>query len=188
MDRRKSQEPKELNGTVYIDIDGVILPYYDERDWQQPTQNLEKQWVNRYEFFYPAIIQRLGQLAARNILASSRGVSFLLEEQYAPVTTTLRLAGALPMDLHRPNHPPHKFAALSRHWAGDEKIWWKPRWSASSEPVGNKAVWIEDLATDDRLAEIEDPLLQDPNLLIIPPHPRLGLTHDEIDRIEDFLK
>lgn len=174
-------------GTIYLDIDGVIIPYYDERDFTQTDQGLEKKWISRYEFYYPEVVAALGGVAAKVISSSSRGVSFLFDNSYEQLRKDLGLRSTLVTDPFRPVFIPNKFSSVRHHWVNKDPAFW-PLNDDDTRAVGSKAVWIDDHAAIEDYHELhKDPLISDPNFLVIRPLGKMGLTLDHVKQIKDFL-
>lgn len=184
-----SFEHSTEKGTLYIDIDGVILPYRDEDGSNQHSQNLEKHWVDDLEFYYPKVIHQLARLPARKVLASSRGWSFLVNSEYRALNEELHYAGSLSIDAFRPGHIPFKFQAVVKHWLGNSEVAWSRLPKEKTRAIGSKAVWIDDYADVEKFPEIaEHPLLSDPRFLVIQPLGKLGITLEQVHRIAAFLE
>lgn len=191
MNSNEKPQPDQLpeKGTLYIDIDGVILPYYDERDVNQPpSQDLEKRWVSRDEFYYPEVVDALARTPAMKVLSSSRSLSFFFNSGYGTINEALNFAGSLSIDTFRPGHIPYKLRAVAKHWQQQSPVSWSTQQREDTRAVGPKAVWIDDHAWVERDSELaEHPLLADPHFLVIRPLGKIGLTLEQVQQVETFL-
>lgn len=201
-----------MQPSIYLDLDGVILPYNNEQDYVigddgRPSVRMDDQeavWLNRFEFYYLAIAKRLGGFAARGcqiILSSSRSYS-LYTTEYAPLFHNLgEPERCLVIDRLKPNYIEYKAEAVLNHFQGvkdegpEKRGWERGRSMIETPPPiqvpASKAVWVEDLADAERLRAADSArasqILDEALLLIIQPRGEIGLTMTEIDRIDAFL-
>lgn len=150
------------NATLYLDVDGVILPYFaqlSETDYSAtPNGELDREWIDRHEFYHPEVVRALGEVAARSlvVLSSSRALSFIHEPVYAGLVEKLQVQGALVIDALKPGLARHKAEAVRRHWTGvgdrglEDDLLARGRGKVFSyygeliEPQGDRAVWTDD--------------------------------------------
>lgn len=186
--------------TIYLDLDGVIFPYFKETQPEfqapvSPESELPRQWLNRFEFYYPAITQRLGEIATQGVrILPSSSRSFDLFLYYPSVVKDLGgIERTLVIDTYTPARINLKAEAVLNHWHGlvdqsSEKRGWERHRSMittppNSKPDGSRAVWIDDHATPKEVLQ----LLDDPSIKIISPLGTIGLTMSQLDEAERFL-
>lgn len=194
MERR---DKGERQSTLYLDIDGVIFPYFHEDVYHgrnNQNYNLRTEWVNDREFYYPEVVQALGSIAARSlvVLSSSRMAAFLHQPEYKGVVETLQLEGALFIDHHQPGRIEYKQEAVYRHWSrtpgeGVHEVF--RRGIAHKDtgcPLGAeglRAVWIDDHITDLPVGE----LVNGGSIEHVAPQQYTGLTLDDVARLVPLL-
>ncbi|HMS93073.1 MAG TPA: hypothetical protein PKD28_01675 [Candidatus Saccharibacteria bacterium] len=203
--------------TIYLDLDGVIFPYWHKSDGDLvrtesggPLQsrselqgNLKARWIDRHEFYYPAITKQLGAIAAQGaqiIGSSSRSLDLFIH--YPSVRDDLGdVERFLSIDTFEPGRIDHKAEAVIKNWQGvidlsNERRGWERRPSLqidhpTSKPPGSRAVWIDDHATPKILASSPSAYAKEalsiPSLKIINPLGTVGLTMAQLDEVEDFL-
>ena len=203
--------------TIYLDLDGVIFPYWHKSDGDlvqaepngplQPRselqKNLETRWIDCHEFYYPAITKRLGVIAARGaeiIGSSSRSLDLFLH--YPSVRDDLGdVERFLSIDTFEPGRIDYKAEAVVKNWQGvidlsNERRGWERQPSLrsnhpTSKPPGSRAVWIDDHATPKILAsspsEYAKEALSMLSLKVINPLGTVGLTMVQLDEAEGFL-
>lgn len=208
---------REPQHTIYLDLDGVVFPYWHKSDGGLvqtepggPLQsrselqgNMTTRWVDRHEFYYPAITKRLGAIAARGaeiIPSSSRSPDLFLH--YPSVREDLGDVGRfLSIDTFEPARIDYKAEAVVKNWQGvidlsrERRGWERQPSLRINHPIGNppgsRAVWIDDHATPKILAsspsEYAKEALFMPSLKIINPLGTVGLTMAQLDEAEAFL-
>lgn len=198
--------------TIYLDLDGVIFPYwhnfhFDIENESEPQSKVKDGmiplWVNRLEFYFPAITKRLGEMATRGvaILPSSSRSSDLFFD-YQSVSESLGgVEKCLVIDKFSPGNIGLKAEAVLNNFQGivdptDKQRGWERHRSMIAvpplvKPLGSKAVWIDDHATIERLQDSDSErameILNILSLKIISPYSYDGLTMEELDAIETFL-
>lgn len=196
---------------IYLDLDGVIFPFWHNLDhvteMDRPRLkehgDLETKWVNRIEFYYPAIARRLGQMAARGVIimpSSSRSSDLFVD--YPSVAEDLGgIDRCLIIDKFRPGSIDLKAEAVFNNFQGiidrsDEHRGWERSRSIIATPpavnsIRSRAVWIDDHASIDRLEDSDSDqsreILNEPSLKIICPNSSIGLTMTHLDTAEAFL-
>lgn len=203
--------------TIYLDLDGVIFPTWHKSDGgyvqteegeplrlrSELQKGIHPRWIDRSEFYYPAITRRLGELAAhgaRIMPSSSRSFDLLLS--YPSVAEDLGgVDRYLVIDTFAPNNSTYKARAVLNNWQGvvdlssEQRGWERLRSMATThplaKPLGSRAVWIDDAATPRQLDESLSPgveeIFQNPSLKVISPLNTTGVTMAQLDEVETFL-
>lgn len=182
---------REHKATIYLDIDGVIFPFdpaLQKLPLRAAKPDVEDGGMFDDEYYHPAVVEALGGLAAKVVLASSRGSSFFLDPDYKDLNNQLGVTGSVPTHPFASGHILHKFRNVRDHWRGVHQAFSRSAHDDPS-PVGTKAIWIDDLADMASYPELNDePLAADPNFLIIQPMGTVGLTLDHIERMKAFIE
>lgn len=198
--------------TIYLDIDGVILPYWHKSDCGMVAgpdgqlysrsdlqPGLEPRWIDSHEYYYPEITKRLGSLAAHIVLASSRSINILFNSGYSQIVDDLGVEDFIHIDRISANKTSYKAEAVINNWQGIVDISAEKRgWSGSraglyahptTRAIGSRAVWIDDAARPGALETVRSlDVLSDDTLRIIQPISQIGITMTEVDEVETFLR
>lgn len=207
---------RQRNRTIYLDLDGVVFPYWHTSDggYVQLEENGPRQlrselqerriprWVNEDEFYYPDITKRIGQIAARGVRiipSSSRSLDLFLH--YPKILEDIGDADKyLVIDVNRPGDVRLKATAVLNNFQGvidlsnERRGWERQRSFRDDHPLGKtpdgRAVWIDDHATE-RLLGVESDnarrLRDEPGMKVIAPLGVVGLTMLQLDEAEEFL-
>jgi len=170
--------------TIYLDIDGVIFPF-SARGFEKIENIEDTKWVERFEFYRPSVVRRLGSLSARIVLSSSRGISTLINSHYRELLDELHVVGALSIDAFNPADPNLKLDTIIRHKQGALDAFRHK--SQHTQHIGTKTIWIDDQAGD-ITEEYPSSTLQDASFATVAPNRYIGLDHDHLDYIEAFIE
>ena len=199
----EKQNQPEIRSTLYVDVDGVLLPHFgmltDVEYAQTPNGELSRKQLNTFEFFHPEVIQALGEVASRSLVisSSSRMKKFLHDPTYDEIIETVGIEAALTIDYVRPSSIDLKLDAVRRHWTGvgDEGL--RPystgrgrgnAYSYCADIVaaqGERAVLVDDhifTATPrqrQQLARLEDHY----GITVVSPSSPIGLTLEDVELI-----
>lgn len=198
--------------TLYLDLDGVILPHWHKSDGGKiiidgesiPRHDLqpglEPTWIDRDFFYYPEIAKRLGELSNKGVViipSSSRSIDLI--SGYPELAHELGKPDKyLFIDDVDPSRPTHKAEAILNHWQGiadagpTSRGWEVLPGVGMQEPAlpipDARAVWVDDHAHPDNfLTPRSLEIVSEPSIKIIRPMGWVGLTMAEIDQIEEFL-
>lgn len=174
----------EVIGTVYLDIDGVILPYF-ERSSITYGQGLEAVWLNPSQYYYPEVVEELGKIAANIVLSTSNGISFFMNPEYNPIKDRLDIAGSIRTDPWNPAHIHNKFDNVMKHWTKNERL--GQVWPGHiNQALGQRAVWLDDHIP--KLGEADAARLDShTEMMAIAPEGNKGLDLADIERVRQFL-
>lgn len=206
----------QQTSTIYLDFDGVLFPYWhkshrghgvSKQEAFSLTENtqdgLEPRWINSNQFYYPEIVQRIGQIAARGVRimpSSSRSLDLFIS--YPEVLKGIGGANEyLVIDRYSPGNIDFKALAVFNNFYGivdlsnEKRGWARQRSMVDIHPIAHsnesRAVWIDDHAKPDCLAHSVDArvnaLVHDRSLKIINPLGSVGLTMKHLDEAEAFL-
>lgn len=206
--------------TIYLDLDGVILPYWHKSDggFVMPDvpngplvrrtdiqAGLTEQWIDRNEFYYPEIVQRIGAIAARGatvLPSSSRSFDMYFYHGYSPILDGIgHPEGYLVIDTERPAHIGYKAEAVLNNFQGIADIGREHRGyvrrssgtqrEPGAKPANHRAVWIDDHAVSESVrrygSERAVEILNQSRLHIVTPIGSIGITMDQLDEAEAFL-
>lgn len=185
--KRDNKAP--YRGTLYLGMEGVILPRHDDPDNEHRFQDLEKRWLNRHEFYYPEVVDALGRVAVKVFSTSALGVSFMIDGGYREIRDTLGVVGSIETNIYEPRFVYNKLDAINTHWTTKGLAHW-PKKQENTRPEGAKAVWVDDhIMSNDYGYEVikEHPLMSDPNFQVINPVSDLGLTLENVEQIKNFI-
>ena len=202
----KEQNEPEFRSTLYLDIDGVILPTSlpEPEFYNTPNADLAREWVSPTEYYHPEVVEALGREAIYSlvVLASSRMDGFLHDSLYDDLAGRLNVKAALFIDRVRPGAIDLKLDAVSRHWGGVGDIGLEGDLTASGrgraftlygnevKPAGRKAVWAEDhlssmpVSSLGRLQQLTDYA----GMGLVAPRSSTGLTLADVERIGSLLR
>lgn len=196
---------------IYLDFDGVMIPYWrnpfklEDEDFHDPNRDLERQKMKDGGFYYPAIVERIGQLAAAGVVVlPSSGRSLLVSVKFADFMKAIGAQDAsLSIDNWNSSSIERKIEAVYNNWNGivDESAarrGWETQGSLvqiepTKKPPNSKAVWVDDYAHPSffqipKVKRLYQKLNADDSIKIVKPDGRIGLTLADIDEIEAFLQ
>jgi hypothetical protein len=191
---------KQAERRIYLDLDGVIFPYWRDTGDVNPQPELTSEWVSREEMYYPTIVERLGSIAARNttiLLSSSRSMDALVYQEYTPIIEAIGGANQW-LEVAGLRGITEKAEAIHYNWNGiidlsnAKRGWERQRSLAAQFPTGkapgSRAVWIDDwIRAEELQSETSRRVLSDPTLLAVRPLGSVGLTMAQLDTVEQFL-